>query len=195
MVLESAGVPEPDRAVDRAADCRYTRQAYELTVPLAPGTVTRATLDELAREFHGLHLRTYGHESPSEPVQMVNVRVTATGRMPRVEFHARPEVEADAARTATAGGGEAAEREVWFGKPVRCAVLARHDLPRAPSAAGAEAGAAPRATGGDGAAGARPGPFIVEEMDCTVVVPPGWNAALDERGFILMNRNGGNRAG
>ena len=43
---------------------------------------------------------------------------------------------------------------------------------------------------GDGAGtGGRPGPFIVEEMDCTVVVPPGWRGRLDERGFILMTRS------
>ena len=36
----------------------------------------------------------------------------------------------------------------------------------------------------------RPGLLIVEEMDCTVVVPPGWRAALDERGCILMTRLG-----
>ena len=86
--LRDAGIPEPDRIVERAADCRYTKQAYELTVPLAGGKVTRESLDTLAREFHAQHLRTYGHENPNEPVQMVNVRVTATGRMPRVEFRA-----------------------------------------------------------------------------------------------------------
>ena len=88
FMLRGAGVPEPDRAIERAADCRYTKQAYELTVPFASGTVTRETLDALAREFHAQHLRTYGHENRNESVQMVNVRVTATGRMPRVEFHA-----------------------------------------------------------------------------------------------------------
>ena len=98
-MLRGTGVPEADRAIERAADCRYTKQAYELTVPLAGGTVTRETLAALAREFHGQHLRTYGHENPSEPVQLVNVRVTATGRMSRVEFHA------DAAGAAAGAAG------------------------------------------------------------------------------------------
>ena len=34
-MLRDAGIPEADRIVERAADCRYTKQAYELTVPLA----------------------------------------------------------------------------------------------------------------------------------------------------------------
>ena len=167
-MLRAAGIPEPDRIVERAADCRYTKQAYELTVPLAGGTVTRESLGALAREFHAQHLRTYGHENPNESVQMVNVRVAATGRMPRVEFQAGA-VEAE--------GAPATERTVWFGGPVVCPVIGRSGLASRPSRAG-------------GVRTARPGPFIVEEMDCTVVVPPGWSAGLDERGFVRMARSG-----
>ena len=75
-------------------------------------------------------------------------------------------------------------REVWFGEPVLCPVIGRHDLGSV-------------RTGGDSIGPARPGPFIVEETDCTVVVPPGWSAVLDDRGFILMARIGrlGDHAG
>ena len=172
-MLRGAGVPEPDRAIERAADCRYTKQAYELTVPLASGTVTRETLDALAREFHAQHLRTYGHENPNESVQMVNVRVTATGRMPRVEFHAhaQPPPVATKAKpggaaatgdgTAAGGGamsedGVATEREVWFGEPVLCPVIGRHDLAAGPSdsGAGTPAGAGTDLGAGTGTEGA-----------------------------------------
>ena len=180
-------------------DCRYAKQAYELTVPLAGGTVTRETLDTLAREFHAQHLRTYGHENPNESVQMVNVRVTATGRLPRVEFHAQAaKTGGDTPGAAQRGGGRrhggrwpggvGARRGggagVWFGEPVLCPVIGRHDL-----ASGRFRGGADAPPASAGIAGATPGPFIVEEMDCTVVVPPGWSATLDERGFILMARN------
>ena len=192
-MLRGADVPEPARAIERAADCRYTKQAYELTVPLAGGTITRETLAALAREFHAQHLRTYGHESPGEPVQMVNVRVTATGRMPRVEFHARAATQGTPAAGAGAGAG-ATEREVWFGEPIRCPVVGRHDLPSASGRADPDVPAPPGLNAGDGDGdgdgAVRTGPFIVEEMDCTVVVPPGWSAALDERGFIVMARHG-----
>ena len=195
-MLRDAGVPEADRIVERAADCRYTKQAYELTVPLAGGTVTRESLDALAREFHAQHLRTYGHENPNESVQMVNVRVTATGRMPRVEFRAGEaqtggEPAASGAMAAESGaasdGVVGAEREVWFGDPVLCPVIGRHDLVSGNADGGAEAPSEVRAGGRVSAA--RTGPFIVEEMDCTVVVPPGWSAGLDERGFIVMTRS------
>ena len=185
-MLGDAGIAQSDRVIERAADCRYTKQAYELTVPLASGTVTRESLDTLAREFHAQHRRTYGHENPNESVQMVNVRVTATGRMPRVEFRdwaANPGGGTAERNGAAAGDGAItgdrveAEREVWFGEPIPCPVIGRHELASGPSR-------------GSSVATARSGPFIVEEMDCTVVVPPGWSAALDERGFILMSRRG-----
>ena len=185
-MLRDAGIAHADRVIERAADCRYAKQAYELTVPLAGGTVTRESLDALAREFHSQHRRTYGHENPNESVQMVNVRVTATGRMPPVEFRAAA-AQAGGGTTgkngAASGGGTItggrveAEREVWFGEPILCPVIGRHDLASGLSRGGR-------------VATARPGPYIVEEMDCTVVVPPGWSAGLDERGCILMARRG-----
>ena len=199
-MLHDAGIPEPDRIVERAADCRYTKQAYELTVPLAGGTVTRASLDALAREFHAQHLRTYGHENPNESVQMVNVRVTATGRMPRVEFQAGAAGTEDkttaedgvAADGAIADEDAGTEREVWFGEPIPCPIISRHDLGPRPGHGGAGAPARASVDSGTdtGVGAARPGPFIVEEMDCTIVVPPRWSAALDDRGFILMSRSG-----
>ena len=200
-MLRDAGIAEPDRIIERAADCRYTKQAYELKVPLARGTVTRETLDALAREFHAQHLRTYGHENPNESVQMVNVRVTATGRMPRVEFRAWAANPGGgtAERGGRAASGSAmtgdrveAKREVWFGEPILCPVIGRHDLASGPSGtvAGAGTGTGTGILGGNDSGTARPGPFIVEEMDCTVVVPPGWSASLDERGFILMAKGG-----
>jgi N-methylhydantoinase A len=33
------------------------------------------------------------------------------------------------------------------------------------------------------------GPAIVEALDTTIVVPPGWTAVVDERGYIRMRRD------
>src|SRR3954452_6676512 len=65
-MLEAARIPRERRALRRAADLRYRRQAYELTVPMADGPVTRETLDALAVSFHDRHRRTYGHANPNE---------------------------------------------------------------------------------------------------------------------------------
>jgi N-methylhydantoinase A len=54
----------------RAADVRYRRQAYELTVPLVAGPITRASLDALATNFHEKHRQTYGH-ARERPVSLL----------------------------------------------------------------------------------------------------------------------------
>ena len=81
-MLRAARVPPERQALLRQADVRYRRQAYELTVPIADGAITRATLDELAEAFHARHEQTYGHANRAEHVQLVNLRLTALGRLP-----------------------------------------------------------------------------------------------------------------
>jgi N-methylhydantoinase A len=158
-MLAAAAIPLDRHELRRAADLRYRRQAYELTVPMAGGSITRAGLDALGRAFHEQHRRTYGHANPAEPVQLVNLRVTALGRLARPPLRLRARGRA-AARPA---------REVWFAETgmVRCPVLWRDGL----------------------AAEARiEGPAIVEAMDSTTVVPPGWIATVDGAGYLRLRR-------
>src|SRR5208282_3473938 len=88
--LASAGIPPERRTLVRAADVRYRRQAYELTLPLAEGPIARASLDTLAAAFHEKHRQTYGHANRAEPVQLVNLRLTAIGRLPKLTLAQSP---------------------------------------------------------------------------------------------------------
>jgi N-methylhydantoinase A len=157
-MLEAAGVPPERRALRRLADCRYRRQAYELTVPMADGPVTEATLRALSAAFHARHRQTYGHANAAEPVQLVNLRLTALGRLPPLALSqaARPE----AARES--------ERMAWFGgapRPTR--ILWREGL-----------------TPGTAVAG----PAVIEAFESTTVVPPGWIARVSDEGLLRMTR-------
>ncbi len=69
-MLHAAGIPPERRELQRAADVRYRRQAYELTVPIPPGAVTRASLAAVAAAFHAKHTQTYGHANEAEAVQL-----------------------------------------------------------------------------------------------------------------------------
>ena len=158
-MLDAAGVPPERRALLRQADCRYRRQAYELTVPMQDGPVTAATLAAVSEAFHAKHEQTYGHANRREAVQLVNLRLTALGRQPALALAAphRP----DQAREGT--------REIWFpGGARRCPVLWREAL--APGAA-------------------IPGPAVIEALDSTTVLPPGWIARVDAQGFLRMRRS------
>ncbi len=102
--LHAARVPVERQVLLRQADVRYRRQAYELTVPIADGAITRATLDDLAEAFHARHEQTYGHANRSEGVQLVNLRLTALGRLPDLVLAQRADPASARMRV----------RDVWF---------------------------------------------------------------------------------
>ncbi len=157
--LDSANVPLVRRALLRLADVRYRRQAYELTVPVGDGQVTRATLQALAASFHAKHEQTYGHANRAEPVQLVNLRLTALGRLPGLTL----------AQRSDAALARQHSREVWFAESgfVTTPVHWRDGL----------------------VPGTRiVGPAIIEALDSTTVVPPDWRAAVDDRGYIRLSR-------
>ena len=158
-MLTAARVPEERRGLPRSADVRYRRQAYELTVPVAEGPVSRASLDALAETFHQKHEQTYGHANRAEAVQLVNLRLTALGRRPDLRL-----VSLDDPATA-----HTRPRDVWFPRVgfTTTPVHWRQGLPPGTVLSG---------------------PAIVDALDSTVVVPPGWRAVVDEQGYIRMTR-------
>jgi N-methylhydantoinase A len=144
----------------RFADVRYRRQAYELTLPVEDGTVTQAMLDRLAAAFHEKHEQTYGHANPAEPVQLVNLRLTAIGRLPDLKL----------AQVSDPASARVRTRAVWF------------------TATGfAPAGVHWR--NGLAAGTAITGPAIIEALDSTTVVPPDWTARIDSLGYIRLTQS------
>src|SRR5215469_6501858 len=95
-MLAAAGIPSERRVLLCSADVRYRRQAYELTVPLTAGPMTRTSLDALATNFHEKHHQTYGHANAKEPVQLVTLRLTAVGRLPELQLGLLPVAAAPA---------------------------------------------------------------------------------------------------
>ena len=68
-----ADVSDPDAArIERAADCRYAGQSFELSVP-----VDAFDPETVAERFHEAHEHAYGYRL-DESVEAVNLRVTAT---------------------------------------------------------------------------------------------------------------------
>jgi N-methylhydantoinase A len=155
--LLAEGCPTERVSVKRALDLRYMGQSYELTIPFDDsGDMTEA--------FHRAHARRFGYSDEREPVQVVNARVKACGRveappMPRQsDAHVRGSaVEARAHRVAFIGAdGEL----IWHD----ASVYLRERL-------------TPGAT--------LTGPAIVAQYDTTTVLPPDWSATLDAAGAIV----------
>ena len=160
--LAREGCPADGLEIHRFADLRYSGQAYELTVPVPPGPFRRFGADGLIETFSREHERTYGHRAINEPVDLISLRVVAAER---ADGGAALIAKVLAATSASAG--DAHKRRAFFGAEhgeIETAVLDR------------------RALAGQTVSG----PVIIEEYDSTCVVPPGWRAALDPSGNIVL---------
>ncbi|HVQ73947.1 MAG TPA: hydantoinase/oxoprolinase family protein [Candidatus Binatia bacterium] len=163
-VLGREGVPEDRRRMLRSAELRYHGQSHELAVTLPPGPLDAAAIERLRSEFHAAHERAYGYAAPEDAIELVTVRLTALG------LGARPRRPSLAKTTGDLAGALKGHRPVWFAETdgfAPCPVLDRARLRR-----------------GD----VVPGPVVIEELDSTTLVHPGYAAEVDEVGNLLLTR-------
>ena len=81
--LRRESVPESSQQISRSADLRYLHQGWEITVDVPAGEVTQQILEDVETKFHELHKRLYTYNLPHQTVELVNLRVTALGSLPR----------------------------------------------------------------------------------------------------------------
>jgi N-methylhydantoinase A len=159
-VLVQEGVHRESMTFGRALDIRYVGQEYTITVPLTGNRTNRRSFEELENRFHLLHEQNYGHSSREEPIEIVNLRVTATGRVPQP----RPR----AAETGFSKSDETriGETEAYFaGRPRSTPVYTRDAL----------------------RAGNRViGPAIVVEKSATTVVEPAFELEVLPQGHLWL---------
>ncbi|MHB1929619.1 MAG: hydantoinase/oxoprolinase family protein [Acidimicrobiales bacterium] len=79
--LRRDGIPRADVRIVASVDCRYVGQGYELNVPVPRLSVP--ALAALPDRFADLHEKTYGHRDPNGTVELVTVRLSAFGGLPR----------------------------------------------------------------------------------------------------------------
>ena len=164
-MLARSGIPQENWSFPYSLDMRYGHQAYELTVPVDEKEIEEGALDAIADRFHSQHFTTYDYNAPDEPIQLVNLRVSAVGKFGADFITGR----------APNGSGKAtpvSEREVYFRELGRvvCSVYDRRDL-----GVGAEVS----------------GPAIIQEASSTVVVYPGQSAAATQFGTIEITTGSG----
>ena len=149
--LQAEDVAEEQMSIQRLIDMRYLGQWRSLTIPVdAP-----VDLQAAVARFHAEHHREYNYRRDDAPVEIYRLNVRAVGVTPKPDLKAR-------GSNGSAMPGTQGMRLVRFDEltePVETPVFLRSDLP----------------------VGARlTGPAIVEQLDSTTVVPPGWRAEVDE---------------
>ena len=84
--FQHEGVPKAKRTVAAALDMRYVGQNFELSVPVGrpngTGKPALPALDKLRDSFFDVHNQHYGFHNPDDAIEVVNVRLTASGRSP-----------------------------------------------------------------------------------------------------------------
>lgn len=161
--LQAEGYLEARMHLRRFVDMRYAGQNSELTIPFPVEPLTPQTLPQVLEAFGQEHERTYGYRSDTEPIELVNLRLTARG------IAAQPRVPASLHVPAYDPRGLTSDtRQVYFGP--ECGVLETPICAR---------------TALDGRG--QEGPLIVEEYDATTVIPPGSWARRDDWGNIVID--------
>ena len=148
----------------RTLDLRYRGQSHELQVTLPGGSLGPDELSRARGQFEEAHRRAYGYTAPEDPIELVNLRLTAIGKLPGLP---RKTVESGSGDPA---GAERGGRKLWFrglGREEDCPVYDRYRL-----------------RGGDTLAG----PALVEEMDASTVILPGYSARVDQHGNLIITR-------
>ena len=168
MALATFREEQVDRAdvnLDFSADLRYVGQFNEVEAPgFSQGKADAHAWEQLISRFHQLHDERYGYSLPDAEVELINMRLSATGatNKPKTQKHALGSPVADHARKG--------ERPAWFDN--RMVTVPVYD------------GLALRP-------GNRlSGPAIVEQPTTTIVLPAGAELNCDNWGnYELRIRN------
>lgn len=152
--------------LSRSVDFRYVGQVRTITVGLDNGTMDRASIASAVERFHEEHEREFGYARHGFPVETAVLRVAGRGETIQVALHAL------ASAIETEGGDPVkGTRETYFdGRGyVETTIYERGRL----------------APGTDVV-----GPAILEEMDSTVLVPPGAVGTIDELRNLIIRFDG-----
>lgn len=121
-LLASEGVEPALTRFQLFLDMRYVGQEFPIQTPIEDSDLLTRDRAVLRAAFDRAHDRRFGHQALDEPVEIVNLRLTATGKRPRSTF---PGISAS-------GVAEPVEtRDIVFDDPrlpARCAIYERDDL-------------------------------------------------------------------
>ena len=154
-----ADFPARDVQIERSVDLRYVGQSFEINVN-ATRNGDLFSVAEIINDFHRKHEFTYGFCDPNEPVEFVNLRISAFG------LTSKP---SGVLKSAASGGVVAREVFVLSSDGKKTAYW---QIDRAGLFAGDKV----------------EGPSIIYDAFATALIPAGWAGAMDESGHILLTQ-------
>lgn len=158
--LDEQEVKPADRGLNYSLDLRYEQQGFEVTIAVPADLVAKAgALTPILDNFHAEHQRLYGVRF-HVPVELVALRVVATGATPNVE-EAVPDVKTADLPAALMETRPSYFDGAWVDTP---------NYDRGKLAVGMRV----------------PGPAIIRQYDTTTVLLPKHYAEVDAHGNLLI---------
>jgi len=117
----------------------------------------RIPAENAVQKFHDAHQKMYGYADSSSPVEFVNFRVVGIGKQEKIQLKPIEKTKGELKAKET--------RDVFFDDFVKTSVYRREELKYNDVIKG---------------------PAIIEEMESTVLVPPGWRLTVDHYGNLLL---------
>lgn len=164
QALREAGIREEDLQVSFAVDMRYLGQQSELRIDLPADPRLARDAATIRALYEHEYEAQYGLKLDDIPIEVVNWRITGSGRKPD---------RTTAAIGADGAAARAASRTVYLrGEPQEVPVYQRKELATADRIEG---------------------PAIIEERETTIFILEGWTLSLHETGSLVAEKAKGAR--
>jgi N-methylhydantoinase A len=159
IATQTEQIPAAATRTEIAAEMRYDGQGYDVTVPLDRAWLAEGDTARVSAAFHAAHRATYGHANEDAQIWLKELRAHVVGEIPK------PRLAPLLASTSSASGTTRPVR--LLGQTFSAAVIDR-------SAMGTDE--------------TIPGPAIINQMDTTTLVPPGWQTRRIAAGALVLER-------
>ena len=161
--MKTEGFVPRQLKVARSLDMRYEGQSYELNIPCFTEEYARPNeIEVLVEEFHAAHSQRFGYARTDAPVEVVNLRLTATGETDKPSIQPMPLTDADASKAF------AVQNPVIFEGEVLPTDFYHREALRPGNQI--------------------MGPAIVTEFSATTVVPPDFSAVVDAYQNLILTK-------
>ncbi|RDL50357.1 Acetophenone carboxylase gamma subunit [Ensifer sp. M14] len=150
-LLREEGVEEAASCYSATVEMRYAGQAHPVSVQMVDP-------ESLLQAFHDTYRQRFGHSMPGAPVELVQMRLAATGKIGAdfLDRHTSAEERVETMRTVTIDG-----------KRHKARIVHRESLDRQDVVTG---------------------PAIILEDGSTTLVPPGWAARQQQFGTLILRK-------
>ncbi len=155
--MSKEGIEEEKIIIEKFLDMRYLGQSYEIIVPLS---------ENPEESFHKMHEKRYGYRNSNKAIEVVNIRIRATGKISKPAFSEQTVPVENLDVTAITGRQDC----VFDALKVTVPVIAREALKYGNRFSG---------------------PAIIVEYSSTIVIPPENDVYVDAYENLIVAIKGG----